>query len=139
MSDERQYILLPECFDGLPVHKERYELGLPTCTPAKPGTGPVGQTCKTCKFYRRVKYRDYVYLKCGAVEEAWTHGAATDIKAKWPACSSWEGVRPPAVNLPTITSLRGIAPDLIGRKTIAEFLADLRDTNTDLDTPETRK
>ena len=96
MTEVQQYIQLPEGFDQLPTRRERYERGLPVCTPAKPGTGPKGQTCGTCKHYRRVKYRDYVYLKCGLVEADWTHGVATDIKARWPACSEWEAKQEPS-------------------------------------------
>ncbi len=57
--------------------------------PAQPGTGPPGQTCKTCKHYFRNDYHAKVYLKCGLMQNAWTHGAASDIKASSPACSNW--------------------------------------------------
>ncbi len=71
---------------GLP---ENYPLGAQP-TPDRPGTGPVGETCKTCLHYCRVRYRDKLYRKCGAIEFRWTHGPGTDICASWPACSSWE-------------------------------------------------
>lgn len=54
----------------------------------RPGTGPEGETCRTCEHIERVSYHDRVYLKCGLVE--WTHGPGTDIRAKSPACSKWE-------------------------------------------------
>ncbi len=31
-----------------------------------------------------------VYLKCELRRPNWTSGAATDIKARWAACSRWE-------------------------------------------------
>lgn len=55
---------------------------------ARPGSGPAGETCKTCRHFRRVKHHDKTYLKCNLVE--WTHGAGTDIKASAEACRRWE-------------------------------------------------
>lgn len=64
----------------------------PKGTPAIPGTGPAGATCKHCRHFRRIVYHGQVYLKCGQMESAWTHGAATDIRAGWPACSEFQPV-----------------------------------------------
>lgn len=58
-------------------------------TPAPVGSGPEGETCKTCLHYTRAQYHDYVHLKCGLMRAVWTHGPGTDIKAKWPACREW--------------------------------------------------
>lgn len=55
-------------------------------TPAPPGTGPAGKTCRDCRHYCRVQHHDYFYLKCGMMESEWTHGKGTDIKASFPAC-----------------------------------------------------
>ena len=55
----------------------------------KPGTGPSGETCKTCKHYT-VKMMSKAYRKCGLMRANWTGGAATDIKASDPACVKWE-------------------------------------------------
>lgn len=47
-----------------------------------------GETCGTCRHIVRIQWRSRTYLKC---EEAGiTHGPGTDIRAKWPACRSWE-------------------------------------------------
>lgn len=54
---------------------------------APPGTGPVGQTCRTCKHFARRRSR---YLKCGLMRAHWTGGTGTDILAKSPACRCWE-------------------------------------------------
>lgn len=54
-----------------------------------PGTGPEGETCKTCKHLYR-KRESKVYMKCLLVRERWTGGFKTDIRAKDPACKKWE-------------------------------------------------
>ena len=55
---------------------------------AEPGTGPVGETCKTCG------HSDYVecakrYWKCDLRRH--TASYATDIRLKSPACKFWKG------------------------------------------------
>jgi hypothetical protein len=54
-----------------------------------PGSGPKGETCKTCKHLARIRYSK-TYLKCALIKEGWTHGTGTDVKAKAPACRLWE-------------------------------------------------
>jgi hypothetical protein len=54
----------------------------------RPGTGPKGETCKTCEHYCRSNYHNVVYRKCALVK--WTHGPGTDIKASAPACAKWQ-------------------------------------------------
>ncbi len=44
-------------------------------------------TCSTCAHL----VRKSVYLKCAMTKM--TSGAATDIRAKWPACVKWEELR----------------------------------------------
>jgi len=56
---------------------------------APPGTGPKGETCKTCEHYCRIRYAK-TYLKCAKVRARWTNGPGTDILAKSPACAYWE-------------------------------------------------
>lgn len=56
---------------------------------AIPGTGPKGETCKSCRhLYRRRMSK--TYLKCELMRRIWTGGAGTDIKASSPACQRWE-------------------------------------------------
>lgn len=62
----------------------------PGATPAPVGSGPEGETCKTCQHYTRVGWHDAYHLKCGLMEPMWTHGPGSDIKASLPACSKWE-------------------------------------------------
>lgn len=56
---------------------------------APPGTGPAGETCRTCRHYTR-KRMSKVYRKCGLMAQHWTNGYGTDIKASAPACRRWE-------------------------------------------------
>ena len=55
-------------------------------TPAPVGSGPEGKTCGGCVFLERVQSGRKVFMKCGKMRAYWTHGAATDIRAKWEAC-----------------------------------------------------
>lgn len=55
-----------------------------------PGTGPEGETCKTCKYIGAKGNVAGRYLKCGRMFAKWTGGRKTDILAGSPACSGWE-------------------------------------------------
>ncbi len=85
----------PELPDRALTPKERRKLltGRTTTLPrghaAAPGTGPAGETCKSCAHYTLRRYAK-VYRKCGLMESKWTGGGATDIRAADPACSKWE-------------------------------------------------
>lgn len=57
---------------------------------APPGTGPKGETCKTCANYCRTGGHSRTYLKCLLVKWRWTNGPGTDIKASSPACHAWK-------------------------------------------------
>ena len=57
---------------------------------ARPGTGPAGETCKSCEHYT-LRHFAKTYRKCGLVRAAWTRGPGTDIRAKDPACQFWQG------------------------------------------------
>lgn len=56
---------------------------------APPGTGPDGETCKTCRHIYR-NQMSKTYLKCGLNRAAWTGGPGSDIRASAPACRMWE-------------------------------------------------
>ena len=56
---------------------------------ARPGTGPEGETCKSCKHYT-LRHFAGTYRKCGLTRAKWTGGAGTDIRAGDPACEKWE-------------------------------------------------
>jgi hypothetical protein len=56
---------------------------------ALPGTGPEGETCRTCAHYTLIHFAK-AYRKCGRVRALWTGGPRTDIRAGDPACRGWE-------------------------------------------------
>jgi hypothetical protein len=60
--------------------------------PCQPGTGPSGETCRSCANYahnRGSEGRSKPYPKCWLMVKFWTNGPGTDIKAKSPACKYW--------------------------------------------------
>ena len=83
-----------DLFGGsLPV--EKGEPLLPTgaaamrTTPALSGSGPKGETCRTCQYATRIGGYSKTFYKCGRTRESWTSSERTDIKLRWPACSEW--------------------------------------------------
>jgi hypothetical protein len=59
----------------------------------RPGTGPAGETCKSCRHLTRVRSKGgNVFRKCGLMRTHWTHGPGSDIRAKDPACRHWEAM-----------------------------------------------
>ena len=52
----------------------------------RPGTGPKGETCGSCKHIRKGEK----FAKCELTRRCWTHGPKTDIRVRWAACSKWE-------------------------------------------------
>ena len=60
----------------------------------QPGTGPAGETCKTCKHITRHGSSRRTYLKCGLNRSRWTRGPGSDILAGAPACKYWEAPPP---------------------------------------------
>lgn len=57
---------------------------------APPGTGPEGETCRSCLHYRSVCGGSKSFPKCMLMRESWTHGYGSDILARAPACRKWE-------------------------------------------------
>ncbi len=55
-----------------------------------PGTGPKGETCKTCAFCCYTGNGKRRYPKCAVIKFRWTHGPGTDIKLRSPACDMWQ-------------------------------------------------
>lgn len=54
-----------------------------------PGTGPEGETCRTCRHLFRNRLAK-TYLKCSLMRGQWTGGQGTDIRAKDKSCKFWE-------------------------------------------------
>ncbi len=59
--------------------------------PKPPGSGPIGETCRSCKHLAHVQRESGAWFrKCVLAEARWTKGAGTDVKVRSPACSMWE-------------------------------------------------
>jgi len=58
--------------------------------PALPGTGPEGKRCRHCANCVSVNGGSRSYPKCLANKGRWTHGRATDINTRMPACRLFE-------------------------------------------------
>lgn len=71
------------------VHGGKHKAPVKRGYAAPPGTGPAGETCKSCEYIVR-KRMAKTYLKCGKAEYKWTGGGGSDILAGSPACSKWE-------------------------------------------------
>lgn len=54
-----------------------------------PGTGPQGETCKTCA-HAVPSGGHRTYWKCELVRLKWTGSIRTDIRLRSPACKGWE-------------------------------------------------
>jgi hypothetical protein len=58
---------------------------------APPGTGPQGETCKSCAHSVRVNQNTAgTYRKCALMRANWTGGPGSDILFRSPACRHWE-------------------------------------------------
>jgi hypothetical protein len=58
---------------------------------ARPGSGPQGETCKSCSHkYANEMRSGRVFWKCSLQRHRWTGGRGSDILLKSPACSGWE-------------------------------------------------
>lgn len=75
---------------GQPVTPPR-KTPLPRGHAAPPGSGPAGETCKSCAHARATGGGNRTYWKCGLARRAWTGGPGSDIRLKDPACRLWEG------------------------------------------------
>lgn len=56
---------------------------------AVPGTGPSGETCRSCRHMAPQRFAK-TYNKCGLMQSYWTGGRGTDVLARSPACRRWE-------------------------------------------------
>lgn len=54
---------------------------------ARPGSGPAGETCKTCANASLNTGYSKNYYKCLLLQRVWTSSYGTDIRLKSPACS----------------------------------------------------
>lgn len=56
---------------------------------ARPGTGPAGETCGTCK-HKTHAHAARSYPKCALTRACWSSTRRTDILVSAPACAKWE-------------------------------------------------
>ena len=71
-----------------PKERKRRKEPVPSGHASKPGTGPAGETCGSCKhIFRNVLAK--TYLKCGLNRAMWTGGRKSDIRARDAACLKW--------------------------------------------------
>lgn len=63
---------------------------------APPGTGPDGETCKTCKHICRIRLAKN-YYKCFLIKHLWKGSKRTDVLTRSPACNKWEPDTPEGV------------------------------------------
>jgi hypothetical protein len=79
-DDEPQLVLGITGDRRLPPHA-------PAAYAATPGTGPEGETCRTCAHRELQSGVGGRYWKCGLAN--YTRGPATDIRLRTPACVLW--------------------------------------------------
>ena len=73
----------------------------------QPGSGPGGETCRTCRHLTR-HHCAGTYLKCGhRLAPRHTSGSGTDIRAKDPACNQWEPSPSPVGSVDSVDRRRG--------------------------------
>lgn len=67
--------------------QKRRNADMPRGSFAPIGSGPAGETCKTCK-HSYCRKMGNTYWKCDLVKA--TGSPKTDIRLKWAACRGWE-------------------------------------------------
>lgn len=60
---------------------------------ARPGGGPAGETCRSCRHMARIRYAK-TYRKCDLCRANWSRGPRTDVLARSPACAFWAAITP---------------------------------------------
>ena len=55
---------------------------------APPGSGPAGETCRSCLNSTRIE-ASRGYWKCRLMQRHWTRSRHTDIRISAPACRAW--------------------------------------------------
>jgi hypothetical protein len=63
------------------------KIGQPKGYAARPGSGPVGEFCRTC-VHAYSRHFSKTYWKCDLVKA--TAGPGSDIRLKSPACQFWK-------------------------------------------------
>lgn len=77
-----------DLFGKSPAFNAHFGAGKPNGYAAPPGSGPAGETCKTCDNVVRVGLSSKHVHKCELVK--WTGGRGTDVCVTAPACRFWK-------------------------------------------------
>jgi hypothetical protein len=83
-----------DLFESLPDHAKPdgpVRIKLRGLYAAFPGTGPAGETCRSCDNLSG-KRMSRSYYKCELTRAQWTGGPGTDVKVRSPACSKWKAL-----------------------------------------------
>jgi len=64
--------------------------GGPAGHAAPAGTGPAGESCRTCRHLAPVTPGGRRVHKCGLMRQRWTSSVRTDVRVSYPACACWE-------------------------------------------------
>jgi|SRR5215831_7444575 len=57
---------------------------------AQPGSGPEGETCRSCTHCVQKGWYEKNFYKCELMRAVWTNSYGTDIRLRSPACRFWE-------------------------------------------------
>lgn len=79
-----------------PMQPRKAKQGQAKGNAAPIGSGPQGETCRTCIHAYCFEYAKR-YWKCRLVKA--TGGPATDIRLKWAACSQWKAKPQPTTTV----------------------------------------
>lgn len=92
MSEQTDLFGLVDAPPMTPAERKRMQRRageIPRGHAAPPGTGPEGESCRTCAHLVRIT-RSKAWHKCAASRRIWTHSRRTDVRVSDPACSFWQ-------------------------------------------------
>lgn len=56
----------------------------------RPGSGPDGETCKTCGHCCKLHRDGWAGYKCAVIRHRWSRSPATDVALRSPACEAFQ-------------------------------------------------
>lgn len=93
MADSGQLTFQTMGGDTVVVPKRGKHYVQPRGYAAKPGTGPAGETCGSCKHSEHGGTGSRSFPKCALTRACHTSSRRTDILMRAPACEKWEADR----------------------------------------------
>ena len=101
-GDQQAFLALPGQAPAAPAKQALMALPEHVKTPpkqrghaARPGTGPVGETCGGCASSTTKRGQARTYRKCLLAKAKWSRGAGSDIGRNDPACIKWTAKEKP--------------------------------------------